>query len=193
MQDIRESFGLESCFVIGNFARHTWYKGQDYLLRAFAQFVRDFPDARLLMVGDGPYHRELRLLAGELSVDHQVVFTGWQRDARRLMSAVDVIVHPTLHESFCQVMVEAMTKAKPLVITNVAGPCDQVQHLRTGFIIPMRDSDAIYDALRWLRKHPEEARQLGKQGREYVLQELDIRRVIPRYETCYKETITRGA
>jgi len=188
---IRQELGLQDGFVVGNFARHHRLKGQEYLLRAFARFVRDEPSARLLMVGDGPDHARLRGLARELGLEEtgKVLFTGWRKDARRLMGAVDVVVHPTLHEAFPQTMIEALSLAKPLVITPAAGPCDHVEHGRTGVVVPMRDVEALYDALVWVRTHGEEARAMGERARAYVQAELDIRLVIPRYEAVYESCV----
>jgi len=203
VQAIRRELGLEGCFVVGNFARHHRLKGQEYLLRAFARFVREFPDSRLLMVGDGPHHESLRALARELGlIDSQsgvrnspsagVVFTGWRRDARRLMAAVDVVAHPTLLDSFPQVMVEAMALGKPLITTPAAGPADQVRHMETGLIVPMHDDQALYEALVWVRNHKEEACQIGQRAQAYVRSELDIRSVIHRYEGIYESCCEGG-
>jgi glycosyltransferase involved in cell wall biosynthesis len=116
----------------------------------------------------------------------RVLFTGWRKDARRLMGAVDVVVHPTLLDSFPQVMVEAMALGKPLITTPAAGPMDQVRPGQTGLMVPMRDVEALYGALVWVRTHEEEARAMGERARAYVQAELDIRSVIPRYEAVYE-------
>jgi len=186
---LRKQLGLDNRFIVGNFGRHHRLKGQDYLLHAFARFSKEFPDAHLLMVGDGPHHSSLRELATRLGLTNgqssRVTFTGWRTDASSLMASVDVVVHPTLHEAFPQLMIEAMAKAIPLVITSVPGPSDHVAHLQTAFSIPKADSNAIYGALLWVRQHPEEARQMATRGREYVLTRLDIRTVIQFIENAY--------
>jgi glycosyltransferase involved in cell wall biosynthesis len=184
-RSIRRELGLDGHFVIGNFGRHFKTKGQDYLIQGFAKLARDVPEARLLIVGDGPSHQELRALADKLEISQQVIFTGWRPDAARLMEAVDVVAHPTLHEALPQVMVEALAKGKPLIISDVSGS-DHIDDMRTGILIPLRDVGAIFEALRWVVEHPEEARLLGERGRAYVLENLDIRRVIRQYEACYE-------
>jgi glycosyltransferase involved in cell wall biosynthesis len=186
---IRQELGFENAFVIGNFGRHHPLKGQDYLLRAFADFVEEFPNARLLMVGDGPSHRSLSQLANALGVGREVLFTGWRRDVSRLLSTVDVVVHPTLHEALPQVMVESLAHRRPLIITDVSGAPEHVEDGRTGILVPRRDAGAICDALRWVATHPDEARQIGEEGQRYVLKKLDIRHVVRRYEAVYAEAL----
>jgi len=176
---------LNCSFVVGNFGRHVVLKGQEYLLRGFSSFVKDVPDARLLMVGDGPYHAVLRTMAKDLGIEHAVVFTGWRKDAAVLIAAVDVVVHPTLLDSFPQVMIESLVFSKPLIVTNAAGPFDQIKHEQTGLLIPMRDPDAIYRSMHWVFSEPQKAQRLGEEGQRYVLKELDIRTGIKRYEACY--------
>jgi glycosyltransferase involved in cell wall biosynthesis len=181
-----KELGLDSSFVIGNFARQHPLKGQEYLIRAFSRLVKDFPNARLLMVGDGPHHRALRALAEKLALNHHLVFTGWRRDVNRLMAAVDLVVHPTLHEALPQLMVEALIHSRPLIITEVSGVTDHIEHQATGVLIPKHDETAIYRAMRWVVEHPDQARLLGQRGRAYVMDTLDIRRVIRQYESCYE-------
>lgn len=193
---VRKEFQLDGHFVVGNFGRHHRLKGQDDLLHGFARFVRKYPDARLLMVGDGPFHNALRALANQLGLldsdPPAVTFTGWRKDARELMAGVDVVAHPTLHEAFPQLMIEAMAKAKPLIITNVAGPSDHLKHLNNAFIIPEHSSDAIYRALCWIRENCQEAQQMAHRGREYILNHLDIRKVIHRFQECYLRVAENG-
>lgn len=186
---IRRELGLEGAFVIGNFGRHHPLKGQDYLLRAFAEFIKEFPKARLLMVGDGPFHGGLQSLAEGLGICRQVLFTGWCKDASRLLGVVDVVVHPTLHEAFSQLMVESLAHRRPLIITDVSGVLECIEDGRTGIIVPRRDSHAIVKALRWVAEHREEARRLGVLGSEYIRETLDIRLTIRRYEACYEQVI----
>jgi glycosyltransferase involved in cell wall biosynthesis len=181
----RRELGLDGGFVIGNFGRHDSRKGQDDLLRAFARLVGDVPAARLVMVGDGPANPELRALVRTLGVEHAVVFTGWRQDPARVMAAVDVVAHPTLVDAFPQVVIEALVAGKPLVATDASGPCDQVEHGRTGLLIPRHDPVALHGALRWCHEHPDDARRLGAEGRRWALEALDIRRIVPRYEACY--------
>lgn len=189
---IRREMDLDDHFVIGNFGRHHPLKGQACLLRAFAVLTQEFPRVRLLMVGDGPHHKTLRALAQDLGVASKVVFPGWRRDSAKLMSVVDVIAHPSLHESFSQIMVEALVHQRPLVITRVAGPMDYMEDGRTAILIPPGDVDALCEALRWVMNHPEEARQMGEMGREHVLREFSVQRLLPAYEACYEAVIGAG-
>jgi len=189
VEGIRATLGIEGRFVVGNFGRHHRLKGQEYLLRAFATFARERSEAVLLMVGDGPHGIHLRHLADELGLagSSKVIFTGWRKDAWKILEAVDVVVHSTLHEALPQLMIEAMAKAKPLVITNVSGACDHARHLENAYLIEPRSETSIATALEWVYRHPEAARASGERASAYVRRELSVQRIIPRFERLYEE------
>ena len=192
---LRRELGLGDGLLVGNFGRHHALKGQDYLLRAFAEFAPRCPEATLLMVGDGPRHAALKQLAAELGLltAGRVVFTGWRQDAWRLLEAVDAVVHPTLHEALPQLMVEAMSKGRPLAITDVAGACDHARHLDNAFLLRQRDVSSIVEALTWIAQYRQEAARMGTRARQYVLSELPIQKIIPRFEALYEEVAWRPA
>lgn len=185
---IRASLGIEGRFVVGNFGRHHPLKGQEYLLRAFAIFASQHAEAVLLLVGDGPHGIRLRQIAEELGLtaSGKAIFTGWRREAWKILEAVDVVVHSTLHEALPQLMVEAMAKAKPLVITNVSGACDHARHMDNAYLIEPRSETSIVAALEWVYRHPEAARLSGERACAYVRRELSVERIIPRFEELYE-------
>ncbi len=192
---LRRELDLGDGFLVGDFGRHHELKGQEFLLRAFARFTLRCTAAKLIMVGDGPRHAKLRNLAAQLglSASGRVVFTGWRKDAWRLLEAVDAVVHPTLHEALPQLMVEAMSKARPLAITNVSGACDHVRHLDTAFLLQERDEESILEALTWFESHQRDARQMGQRARRYVLAELPVHKIIPQFEALYERVACQPA
>jgi glycosyltransferase involved in cell wall biosynthesis len=139
----------------------------------------------VLLVGDGPEHDRLIAYARDIGIADRVVFTGWRRDVPQLLDAMDVVVHPSLHEALPQVMVEALAKARPLVISNVSGASEHIRHMQTGILVAKRDAEAIRGAVAWVIRNRDEAKEMAERGREYVRSALDIRRVIDRYEACY--------
>ena len=189
IEDVRREFGIpKDRFVFGNFGRHHILKGQEALLRAYASFARKYTDTTLLMVGDGPNGAGLRALAEELDLvrSGMVVFSGWRKDAWRILEAVNVVVHPTLHEALPQLMVEAMAKAKPLIITNVSGARDHARHLENAYVIDEPTDQAIYDALSWMYHNRAAAQVLADKASTYIRSTLAIEQIIPQFEALYE-------
>ncbi len=102
-----------------------------------------------------------------------------------VMAAVDAVVQPTLHEAFSQVMVESLWMARPLVMTDVSGARDVIQHGENGLIVPTADSTALADAIVRLAGDAALRESIAKAGREYVVNNLTIEAIIPRYERAY--------
>lgn len=189
---IREEFSLGSRFVVANVGRHHPLKGQEYLIRAFGRFCACYPQSTLLMIGDGPCGAYLRALASDLGLLKcgKVVFLGWRTDAARLIGAADVIVHPTLHEALPQVMIEAMAKERPLIITHVSGACDFGRDGENAFIIPTRDEIAILQALLRVRENYTAAEAIGRRARLQITAELSLDRIVPRFESVYNRVVS---
>ena len=188
VKKIRREAGVgEDGILIGNFARHHSIKGQDLMLRSFAEIVRHRKDIRLIMIGDGPYHSELVKIAGGLGIDGFVKFLGWQKDIRPFLSSVDIVWHPTLQEAFPQIMVESMALSKVLCITPVSGATDVVKDGVNGFIIPFSEPDTWKSRILSIVNDGEQLKSVGKAAHDSVTTSLDINLIIGKIEEVYQE------
>jgi glycosyltransferase involved in cell wall biosynthesis len=122
-------------------------KGHLYWLEALEALARDGVRARWLIVGDGPERQALEAEVRRRGMSGGVRFAGWRTDVLDIVAAADAIVQPTLHEAFSQAMVEAMALGTPLVISDVSGVEDVVEHGRSGLVVPARDSKALRPAM----------------------------------------------
>lgn len=196
---VRRELDLDGEYVIGNVARHAPVKGQGELLEAFARFVKDVPRARLLLVGEGALTEPLKARAAALGIyretdrESPTRFLGWRRDAKRLLAAFDVVVHPTRQEALPQIMVETMARGLPLIIGDVSGVRDQMQHLHTGFILASPKAGEIAAALEWMQARPDQAAAMGRQAACSIRAALDWRLVVPRTETLYQRLLAETA
>jgi glycosyltransferase involved in cell wall biosynthesis len=145
-------------------------KNVETLLRAFARVRSSFPEARLVIVGDGPEMPTLRQRAQEMGISDSVEWTGnvpYQR-LETIYSRASVFVLPSVHESFGRVLIEAMSYGVPVVSTDTEGGQEVVQDGITGFIVPRRDPEAMARRIAYLLSHPAEAERMGSAGREVV-------------------------
>lgn len=182
---LRRELGLEGKPVIGSFSRLNVDKGHTYLLQAIARLLDRWADLCLLLVGDGNARQKLEQEVRTLGLSTHVIFAGWRRDVVELMAMVDIVVQPSLHEAFSQVMVEALAMGKPLIFADVSGVRDVLRHQWNGIVVPQRDAEALAVWISELLSDPEAARALGERGRESVRRELDIRTLVGRYESTY--------
>ncbi|SNS53204.1 phosphatidylinositol alpha-1,6-mannosyltransferase [Micrococcales bacterium KH10] len=154
-------------------------KGQDTLIQAWPQVQQTHPDARLVIVGKGPYEDKLRALATKSGVQDSVIFAGsvpWS-DLPGYFDACNVFAMPsrTLRrglevEGLGIVYLEAGACAKPVIVGNSGGAPDAVVDGETGYLVdPLNPSD-VAQRINELLADPALARQLGHNGRERVLQ-----------------------
>jgi glycosyltransferase involved in cell wall biosynthesis len=196
---LRTSFGLRGV-VFANISRMHEEKGHIYLLRGIALARQRIPGLEVLLIGDGPLRGSIEKEIGRLEIRDCVKILGWRKDALEIMAAVDVVLHPTLHEAFSQTMIEALYLRKPLVITPVSGAVDVIEDEVNGLLIPARDPDAIAAAMQRLAADGSLRRRLGEAGRSFVERNLSVGKIIPEYENLYRtlagslaETRPKGA
>ncbi len=151
-------------------ARLAPWKGIAGIIRALPRVQRRFPDARLLIAGDGPERAELQALATRHK--DAVQFLGMQSQQRvhHLMRAADVFVLFSTYEGLPHTVLEAMTCRTPVVASAVGGTVEVVTDGRTGLLVPIGDEEALGAAICRVLKEPDFGRALadrahGKLGR----------------------------
>jgi glycosyltransferase involved in cell wall biosynthesis len=202
---VREELGLPpDAVVLGTVGRLVPVKGQSFLIDAFARLVPQYPRLQLLLIGDGPLREELASRARSLNLSiHQdngtlplpvpraatVHLLGLRQDVPRLLSAMDLFVLPSLNEGMGRVLVEAMAMELPCIASRVSGIPDVVDDGRTGLLVPPRDPEALASATRRLLERPDLAREMGRRGRERVVPEFGVGRMIEKLENLYRELL----
>ena len=152
--------------LVGTVGRLDQQKAPLDFVRMAAVVRRSHPEARFLMVGDGELAGAAAQEARRLGVD--VLFTGFRLDAPRIASTVDVFVVSSLYEGVGRSLTEALASGRPVVATNVDGVGDVVRPGSTGLLAPSRDPSALAACVSWMLDHPDEARRMGEQGRDFV-------------------------
>src|SRR5262249_48871550 len=119
-------------------------KGIDVAIRALAQV----PGAYLWIAGDGPLLGRLQKLAAETGGGPRVRFLGWREDRSAVLRAASVVVGPSRHEPFGNVVVNAWAHGVPLVAARSEGPGYLIQDGETGLLAPVDDPAALAGAVR---------------------------------------------
>jgi glycosyltransferase involved in cell wall biosynthesis len=101
------------------------------------------------------------------------------------MSSIDVVVQPTLHEAFSQVMGEAFFLGKPLIFTRVSGAEDIIVEGQNGLLVPPPEFRPLADAILALANDAALRARLAAADRRTAAEELTVDRVIGRYEAVY--------
>ena len=183
----RKELGLDRTVpLVGVIGRLEMQKGHRYLLDAWPSVVAEFPDVRLLLVGEGTLRGALEARARELGVADSLIFAGFRADVPRMLDAMDIVVLPSLYEGMPLTAIEGSAMARPVVATAVDGTPEVVRDGRTGRLIPPADPAALGEALRGLLRDPEAARSMGQAGRDWVLTRFDVERQVAATAHVYR-------
>jgi glycosyltransferase involved in cell wall biosynthesis len=172
--------------LVGVVGRLTEQKGHIYLLRAWAQVTAALPEARLLVVGDGPLRGELQRQTRDLGLAGSVIFAGRREDVPRIMAALDVMTLPSLWEGFGLVLLEAMAVSRPIVASRVSAIPEIVVDGETGLLVPPRDADALAAALIALLRDPQRVVEMGRRGRVRLEQAFTVEQMVAQMEAVYE-------
>jgi len=159
--------GFTVCTVTRLIAR----KRVDRLIFAFARLAAERPDARLVIVGDGPERPALEQLVGTLRIQGLVELTGAldARGAQEQMARASVMALPSVRESLGSVYLEAMSLGVPALGTRGEGIEEHIDHGVSGILVPPGDDAALLAELRALAADPDRARRIGEAGRRRFL------------------------
>lgn len=165
--DVRNEFGAErDTPVVGTFGHLSEKKGYRELFAAIPQVLAEFPTTQFWVVGQGGLRDELEQTASRGGFLKQIRFTGFRRDAADLMNSIDVMALPSHREPCALVYIEAALSAKPIVACRAGGAPESVADGETGILVPVRDGNAVAEAVISLLEDRDFASRMGAAGLE---------------------------
>jgi glycosyltransferase involved in cell wall biosynthesis len=136
--ELRKELGLENKFVIGNVARITYQKNQEFLVDAFAEIKKTRDDAVLLLVGRGDAEEQIKKQVSDLGLNDSVIFTGVRNDVPDLLNVMDVFVLPSRFEGLPVTLIEIQANGLPGVISDTV--TKEMQFSEEIIFLPLSES-----------------------------------------------------
>jgi glycosyltransferase involved in cell wall biosynthesis len=177
--------GTRVCLMI---ARLHEEKGHRVLFEAIPFVVGRIGPVLCLLAGEGPHRETLEAEARALGVAECVRFLGQRRDVPALIAVADVVVLPSLAESFGYALVEAMSLGRPVVASDSGGIPEVVADEETGLIAAKGDAEALARALVRVLADRALADRLGNAGRRRAAL-FSFDRMIKGYEDVYRQVL----
>ena len=193
----RDSRYLPNCgdgtriVLVGNM--NSGVKGHTDLIKAAPAIVRDFPDARFVLAGDGACRRQFESQIHDLGLDQQFHFLGQREDIPEILAACDIAVLPSRAEGLPNVLLEYLAAGLATVATNVGGNAEIVKDGVTGLLVPPDKPELLAGALLRLMRDPDLASRLGHSGREHVRNAFSFDNLVEQTEGLYSELLGREA
>lgn len=153
--------------------------------------VRRHVRSRLVMIGDGPERGNAEYIARKHGIEDDVLFLGKQDNVHRLLPLFDVLLMPSLTESFGLAALEAMACGAVPVATRVGGVPEVITDGRDGFLAEVGDVDTMAERVLRLLREPELRTEIARTARETAETRFCTTKIIPQYETYYREILNR--
>ena len=164
--------------VVGNVAALAPHKGQRHLVAATARIVREIPDTRVVIIGEGEQREPLERQIRDLGLERHVLLAGFRTDALGLMKSFDLFAMSSVTEGLGSAILEAMCCRRAVVATSAGGIPEVVADGVTGRLVPPHDEPALAKAIVELLRDPERRKTMGEAGRARVEEAFSIERMV---------------
>jgi glycosyltransferase involved in cell wall biosynthesis len=171
--------------LIGNVAALVPHKGQRYLIEAAHLVVRQIPDARFVILGEGELREHLEHLVREHHLEKHVLLPGFRTDVIGCIKGFDLFVMSSVTEGLGTSVLDAMACRKAVVGTRAGGIPEIVSDGRTGVLVEPRDAHAMADAIVRLVKDDELRRQMADAGYARVRERFTVERMVAETAAVY--------
>ena len=193
----RAELGIpENVKVVGFVGRLVKGKGILELLAAIQKVKTFYPDVKLLIIGPIDHDKPDVLtpdIARQYGVSENCLFTGLRYDMPELYSIMDVFVLPSYREGFPRSPMEASAMGIPVIATDIRGCREAVKHGCNGLLVPLKDENAIADAILDLLNNSNKAQEMGKEGRRMAEEFFDEQIIFQRVKDEYVRLLaTKG-
>jgi glycosyltransferase involved in cell wall biosynthesis len=175
--------------VVGSVGRLESEKNFPLLLRAFSEVGREFPDAILMIAGEGALRPELEAESAALGIAGRVRLPGHVADISRLHHAFDVYVQSSDNEGTPNSILEAMALQTPIVATDVGGTGELARHGREGLLVARRDEAALARAIAETLRNRQGAHARALAARCRVETDLSFQSRMRRIEAVYDQLL----
>ena len=177
--------------IVGNVAALVAHKGQRYLIEAAAAVIRQVPDARFVIAGEGELRPQLERLIKERHLEKHVLLAGFRPDVLSLHKSFDVFVLSSTTEGLGTSLLDAMACAKPIVATSAGGIPEVVEDGVTGTLVAPRDHEALARAIVTLLKDDGLRQQYGAAGLARVRERYSAERMVQNTLHVYERVVGR--
>lgn len=191
--EVRDELGIKDRdTVITCVAEINGNKNQIQLVRAMELVKGEIPGARLLLVGEGPYRRQLEAYVLDRDLRRNVLFLGHRNDIPRLLTASDIGSLVSRREGLSRFVMEAAAAGLPLVGTDIRGNRDIIVHGRNGYLVPVGDSSATARWIVALARDEDLRRSMGRASVERA-RAFSLDRVLPMMQGIYHGYLPKNA
>ena len=176
-------------FLIIQVARLDGLKDHLTGIRAMREVLRTLPQAKLVLVGEGPERPKIESLIAELDLASHITLLGTRRDIPRLLFAADAFLLTSISEGIPLTIIEGMAAGLPIVSTDVGGVREILGDPPIGAVAPAGDDRQLAASLINLAKNPAQRRQWSESGRQRAFEVFSEQTMHAQYDRIFDEVL----
>lgn len=178
-------------FTIGNAGRLTEQKGQRDIIPIALELQKRGVEFNIQIAGTGELKQELQDLIQNHSLSDSIELIGFQKNIPKFMSGLDVFLMTSQWEGFGLVLAEAQLQEVPVVGYHITSNPEVVKEGETGFLVENQNISAIVDAIEYLYNNIENRIKMGKQAREWIIEQFEFQKSIDQLENLIQSKLTK--
>jgi glycosyltransferase involved in cell wall biosynthesis len=176
----------DEAILVGSIGRLAPQKGYTYLVEAVPALRARYPQAHVIIAGNGPEEEKLHELVKKMGLASHCHLLGFRRDIAGLLAAFDIFVTPSLWEGLSISLLEAMAAGKAIVSTAIKGNRETIQSGVNGLLVEAANPNALATAIGQLIEHPEQAQQLSQQARHSAETQFSEEKMVTEVAGLYR-------
>ncbi len=164
-------------FAIGSIGRLSKEKGYGYLIQAVADLVKDDPEIRLIIIGEGNERLSLEKMVKEYDIEDKILIPGYMKKARKYIPYFKIFVISSLTEGLPITLLEAMSAKIPIVATKVGGIPEVLRNGKAGLLVRPGDAWELASAIKKVCLGMVKIGELLEYGYQVVLNEYSSKKM----------------
>ncbi|MSU54320.1 MAG: glycosyltransferase family 1 protein [Candidatus Staskawiczbacteria bacterium] len=178
--------------VIGTVGRLVKEKGYLDLFEAMKIVLKKHPDVLVVAVGPQEPEKKDKLdpsVVKTYGIENNILFLGQREDMAQLYAVMDIFVLASHREGFPRSVIEAMAMQKPIVVTDIRGCREEIEHNKNGLMVPMKNPEKLAEAIIFLLEHPDNAKEFARQAKLRAQKEFDEKLVFEKIRQGYEKLL----
>ena len=190
----RRRFAMDNEKIILFMGRLVYEKGVQHLISAMPKILNGYHDSKLVICGKGGMLDELQAQVNAMGIANKVYFAGYMngKDVQKMYKAADISVFPSTYEPFGIVALEAMLSENPIVVSDIGGLNEIVQHRENGMKAYCGNSNSIADSILELLYDHKLCADITKKAKNKVRNEYNWNKIAQDTHFTYQKAICQS-
>jgi glycosyltransferase involved in cell wall biosynthesis len=185
----RKQYGIDPTLKVVMFLGRIHYiKGNDFLIRGFAEALKLRKDLFLVLVGPDDGHMvECKRIVEELGISANVLFTGFLGGEHKNSALVDadIVVQLSRFEQGAWAPLEGVLCKTPIIVTSSTGTGEDVKRLKAGYLVDFDNNEMLAATIIKIIENPDEAQELTNSARDFIIKNLSMNARVGEYTSLY--------